>query len=310
MAASSVSLAACHAKLISLAFPYNERHKMTLSLDSIRTGKSLNPPRILLYAPHKFGKSSFGSNAPKPIFIQTEDGLGNIDVPSFPLAKSLPEVYEAMAILYTSEHDFQTLVLDSLDWLEPLIWAEVVKENPTDAKGRKITEVSDLGYGLGYKLAAQKWDEFLSRLNAIRLERNMTIILLAHDEVKKFDDPEKGTYNFYGPKLQKTAGEKVMEWADAILFGNYQVVLATDKGAFGAPDKVRVLGHGGRILLTQEKPSAMAGNRYNMPAEINIPADDTKWASAWTVIAKSVAYFEALTKGEIKAPTPVDKLPA
>lgn len=285
-------------------------NNMTLTIDSIKTGKSLNPPRILLYAPHKFGKSSFGSNAPKPIFIQTEDGLGNIDVPSFPLCKTLQDVYDAMGVLYTQDHPYQTLVLDSLDWLEPLIWAQVVKENPQDAKGRTITEVSDLGYGLGYKLAAQKWDEFLSRLNSIRLERNMTIVLLAHDEVKKFDDPEKGTYNFYGPKLQKTAGEKVMEWADAIIFGNYQVVLATDKGAFGAPDKVRVLGQGGRVLITQEKPSAMAGNRYNMPAEINIPADDTRWNEAWRVIAEHVVYYQALKKGDITAPSKPDALPA
>lgn len=282
---------------------------MTLTIDSIKTGRSLNPPRILLYAPHKFGKSSFGANAPKPVFIQTEDGLGNIDVPSFPLAKTLQDVYDAMGILYTEPHDFQTLILDSLDWLEPLIWAEVVKENPVDAKGRQIKEVSDLGYGLGYKLAAQKWEMFLQRLNAIRLERNMAIVFLAHEEVKKFDDPEKGTYNYYGPKLQKAAAEKVMEWVDATLFGNYQLVLATDKGAFGGPDKMRAMGQGTRILLAQEKPYAMAGNRYNIPQEVTIPADDTKWGAAWNQLATSVPYFAALTKGEIVAPSKRDEIP-
>ena len=34
------------------------------------------PPRILVYGTEGIGKSTFGSQAPKPIFVQTEDGLG------------------------------------------------------------------------------------------------------------------------------------------------------------------------------------------------------------------------------------------
>lgn len=262
-----------------------------ITLDAVQTGKDKTPPRILLYGPHKIGKSSFAANAPAPIFIQTEDGLGNIDVPRFPLATSLEEVYEAMAALYTGEHKFKTLVLDSLDWLEPLIAAAVIRENPVTSKGKAVKELSDYGYGDGYKLATLKWTEFLDRLNRIRLEKNMAIVLLAHEEVKKFDDPEKGTYNYYGPKLQKMASEKVMEWVDATFFASYQITVATEAGSFGGPDKKRVMGQGTRVVLTQEKPHAMAGNRYTIPQEIQIPAEDTGWGTAWKILAERVPYF-------------------
>lgn len=268
---------------------------MAISLASLQTGTNAFPPRILLYAPGGIGKTQCAANAPNPVFIQTEDGLGNIDVPHFPLAKTWQDVEDALVALYTEPHDYKTLVVDSLDWYEPLIWAQVIKENPVTSKGKAVTGIEDYGYGSGYKMATDKWIDFLDKCNKLRMDKNMTILFLAHDEVKKFDDPEKGTYNYYGPKLYKGAAEKVMEFVDAVFFGNYQLAIATDKGAFGGPDKVRVIGQGTRLILTQEKPSAMAKNRYNLPVEISIPEGDTKWDALWLQLAEHIPYFKKLT---------------
>jgi hypothetical protein len=266
-----------------------------LTLSNVQTGTSDFPARILLYAPGGIGKTKFGASAPSPIFIQTEDGLGNIDVPHFPLAKSWEEVEQAMAALYTEPHSYKTLIVDSLDWYENLIWNQVIKENPVNSKGKQVQDLVDLPYGEGYKLATAKWVEFLDKCNKLRMDKGMTIIFLAHDEIKKFDDPEKGTYNYYGPKLHKLAAEKVMEWVDITLFANYQVVLATEKGAFGGPDKVRVLGQNTRTVVTQERPSCMAKNRYNLPGEITIPEGDTNWNALWSQLAASVPNLKKLT---------------
>ena len=59
---------------------------MTNLLETIQTGRQSKPPRVLLYGVEGIGKSTFGSEAPKPIFIQTEDGLDEIDCDRFPLA--------------------------------------------------------------------------------------------------------------------------------------------------------------------------------------------------------------------------------
>ena len=63
---------------------------MAISLASIKRGVSETPPRILIYGVQGIGKSTFGASAPAPIFLPTEDGLGVIDAPSFPLARFLP----------------------------------------------------------------------------------------------------------------------------------------------------------------------------------------------------------------------------
>ena len=54
-------------------------------LEKIHTGKK--PPRIMLYGTEGIGKSTFAAQAPSPIFLPTEDGLGEIDCASFPLCK-------------------------------------------------------------------------------------------------------------------------------------------------------------------------------------------------------------------------------
>ena len=61
-------------------------------LDNIKRGKENKPPRLFIYGQEGVGKSTVGAAAPNPIFVQTEDGLGEIDTAKFPLAKNLADV--------------------------------------------------------------------------------------------------------------------------------------------------------------------------------------------------------------------------
>ena len=97
-------------------------------LENIQTGRENKPPRIMVYGQEGVGKSTLGASAPDPIFIQTEDGLGEIDTCKFPLAGSLSDVLAELTALRDEEHNFRTVVIDSLDWLERLIFDEVCKE--------------------------------------------------------------------------------------------------------------------------------------------------------------------------------------
>jgi len=100
-------------------------------LQQVQRGKAHLPPRILVYGTEGVGKSSLAATTPKPIFIQTEDGLGEIDCDRFPLAKSLDDVVAALTELETQPHDYQTVAIDSLDWLERLVWDHVCRREST-----------------------------------------------------------------------------------------------------------------------------------------------------------------------------------
>ena len=68
-------------------------------LETITTGKAQQPPRIMIYGSEGVGKSTFAASAPKPVFVQTEDGLSEIDCAKFPLCTSYAEVVDRKSVV-------------------------------------------------------------------------------------------------------------------------------------------------------------------------------------------------------------------
>lgn len=249
------------------------------------------PPRILIYGPQKIGKSSFGSLADSPVFVQAEDGLDNIDANAFPLAKTFQEIMTNLTELATQPHDFKTVVIDSLDWMEPMIWQQVCQEHNV----KTIEEVLK-GYGKGYVQALSVWREYIDAINYLREEKRMTVVQIAHTHIKRFENPETDAYDRYEIKLHKSASSLVMEHSDIILFANYFVGIKKEDKAMSKEGRKRAVGSGERVLYTEERPSFMAGNRYGLPAEI--PFD--KEGQYWNVIAQHVPFFNQPAQTEKK----------
>ena len=228
-------------------------------LETITTGKAQQPPRIMIYGSEGVGKSTFAASAPKPVFVQTEDGLSEIDCAKFPLCTSFAEVVEQLKAIRDGEHEFQTLCVDSLDWLERLIWDRVCADY-----GVKSIEKADGGYGKGYTYALTYWREIVNLLNEIRAKKRMAVILVAHAKVERFEDPEHPAYDRYQPRLHKSANSLVCEWADAVLFASRRMRVDSTTGK-AAP----VGADGGeRILRTNGSPACNAKNRYSLPSEM------------------------------------------
>jgi len=235
-------------------------------LEQIRSGRRHSPPRFLIYGTEGIGKSTTASQAPKPIFIPTEDGLDQIDCHSFPLAKSLDDVDSAVQVLSNEKHDFETLVVDSLDWLEQLVWDKLCQQY-----GVTNIEKVDGGYAKGYTHALTHWRRLLDSLNKLRLERGMCIVLLAHAKVEKFEDPEHSAYDRYSPRLHKHATALISEWCDGVLFATRKIITKTEDAGFGRDRTIASgLGKDGgdRVLRCVGSPTCVAKNRYNLPAEL------------------------------------------
>ncbi len=78
-------------------------------MQQMQSGRSSAPPRILVYGTEGIGKSTLAAGTPHPIFVQTEDGLGEISCHKFPLARSFADVQTALTELHTEQHDYPTL---------------------------------------------------------------------------------------------------------------------------------------------------------------------------------------------------------
>lgn len=240
-------------------------------LSSVTTEHRPTPPRVILYGTGGIGKTTWASNAPAPIMIRSENGIGNLKIPAFPVATAYEQIHNQLIALLDEPHEYKSVIIDSLDHTEPLIWDAVCRLN-----GKKTIE--EFGYGKGYNEALAFWRQMYALLSRINTERGMAIILLAHHEVKSYNDPANDPYDRYQIKLHKAASALAQEWADCILFATYRVV-TDDSGA-----RTRGIGCGERCVYTEERPSHVAKNRWSLPYEL--PLD---WVSFQEALKQSRA---------------------
>lgn len=235
-------------------------------LETVITGKTPKAPKIVLYGYEGVGKSMWAANAPNPIFVQTEDGLNQIETNKFPLAKTFAEVMNYLVAVRDEQHDFQTLVVDSLSGFEPMIWEDVCSKY-----GVKTIEKVDGGFGKGYVIALNWWTQFRDLLSQINEKRNMMIILIAHVGIQTVKDPETSTYDRTAPRLHPRAEGLISQWADAVLQAKQKFRIQKTAEGFGNERAIAapVGSDGGeRVIRTVGNAAVIAKNRYGLPEEI------------------------------------------
>lgn len=232
----------------------------------VLTGKQKKPRRIMVYGVPGVGKSTWAASAPGVIFMPTEDGIDDLDVPHFEQPKTYEDCLACLKYLGTEEHEFKTLVVDSADWLEKLIWEHLCREHEKSS----IDQVGG-GFGKGYTMAAGMMAKFISLLDRLRMAKGMGIIMVAHAKAERFEDPDGDGYDRYVPKLHKSSRELIMEWCDEVLFANYKTY--TREVDAGPKTITKGVGNGDRILRTTAKPSAVCKNRLGLPDEIELSWD-------------------------------------
>lgn len=236
-------------------------------LNQVTKGKIQQPFLGLIQGVDGVGKSSLGAQMPSPIFIGPESGTANLNVTRLSV-DSFASVMTAIKELTDDPHTYQSLVVDSLDWLEPLVWEHVV----FSASDKKIKSIEDFGYGKGYAFAIDEWRKMISALNALREKRKMNILFIAHTHVKIAKDPTVVTeYERYQLKLNDKAAALWREFVDVVLFANFETLTASDKKG-----KTRAFGDGARYLYTERRPGFDAKNRFGLPFQIALDWNELK----------------------------------
>jgi hypothetical protein len=229
-----------------------------------------------------WGKTSFGAQAPKPVFIQTggETGLETLidagrlpETPHFPAIQTWEDLLGAIECLRVEDHPYKTLVGDTLNGAEQLCHRFICDRDFNGQWGNQGFG----SYNKGYEVSLPEWTRFLAELDKLRSERKMAILWLCHTKVKPFKNPEGPDYDRYQPDVHEKTWGLSHKWADCVLFGNFEVTVQTDK-----PDAKRGKGVGGafRMLYTERHAAYDAKNRLGLPGEVEMgdsPAD--AWAS-------------------------------
>ena len=236
-------------------------------LEHVISGIVKKPEKMLIYGEPGVGKSTLASLCPKPIVVATEDGVSHIDVDKFPTCKTYLSVKKVLQFLSSKQHFYETVVVDSLDWLEKLIWAAVCQENNCDS-------IADLGYGKGYKKAAAKVAEIISLLDKI-VENGIHVVCIAHEKIEHVQNPETKDYHRHTPRLHNDANDLFTEWAYHVIFAYHKVIVKTEEGQWGS-ERGRGVG-GQRFLRCNTKPGAVAKNRAGAPDDIAFDVEGTEF---------------------------------
>lgn len=248
-------------------------NSLVASVADIVTESAPTPPRICVYGVPGIGKTTFAAHSYAPVFIECEQSLDKIQGelaaegikpgrwPEKPA--NLDDFKQMVDALGREEHPFGTLVVDTLESLERLIWADV-------CAAKHVRNIDEIDFGKGYTEAITHWTELLALLDHLRLAKGMAIILISHARTLTFKSPLSEGYDRYtlsihdGSEKIGSARRVVTGWCDHVLFANWRVTLTEDKRT-----KVkRGVGSGERVMYTEERPGFLAKHRGTMPDEM------------------------------------------
>jgi len=232
---------------------------------------TVKSPRIVVYGPPGVGKTTFAAMSEQPIFILTEEGLGDLeDIHAIPVdesgkphvATTFADVIDCFAALGSQDHDFKTVVIDSLDALEQLIWASTCRR-------MGYSSIEAPGWAKGYREANTEWDEFFACVSALRDIKNMTVIMIAHSAYTHINDPERPSYDTNTLNVHKYAIPIIVGTADIVGFAAQKVYTQADAIPGKKDDKrVRAVAGVKRELRLSISPAFTAKNRYHMPDSV------------------------------------------
>lgn len=221
----------------------------------IISGKVPKAQKIVLYGVEGIGKSTFASQFPNPLFIDTEDSTLHMNVKR--LAKPTSWTMLLQQIDFVKQNrPCQTLVIDTMDWAE-----EICKRHLMAANNWKA--IDSEGYGRKFVALAKEMGNLLNALSEV-IDAGIHVVVTAHAMLRKKEEPdEMGAYDRYELKLEKKTAPLVKEWADMVLFANYKTIIITDSKT----ESKKAQG-GQRVMYTTHRPTWDAKNRVGLPDEL------------------------------------------
>lgn len=225
---------------------------------NITKGKIARAQKIVFYGPEGIGKSTFASQFPEPLFIDTEGSTDNMDVARMDKPTSWTMMLQQIGWV-KQNHPCKTLVIDTIDWAERMAIEHICQMAQKNS-------IEDFGYGVGYIKLEEELGKFLNLLQEL-VDVGINVVLTAHAQIRNFNQPdEMGSYDRYELKLGKKTSARtsalVKEWADMVLFANYKVFAVEDTNG-----KKKAQG-GQRVIYTTHRPAWDAKNRFGLPDEI------------------------------------------
>lgn len=271
----------------------------TSRLGKAKKGRLRAPLRCIFYGPEGVGKTTLAANASDPIWIDAEDGSGRVNVaryefrdePGGHVPRTYQDILGAVDDLTRNPHDHKTLVIDTADKIESMLWRFIIERDRVRVKA-DLENIEDYGFSKGYTIAVDEWRALCSRLDTLRSTRGMGIILLAHSHVTSFKNPEGEDYERFSMQLNAKAGGFLKSWADIVGFCRFDEGSAKLAGA----KKVKGWSTGRRMMSLVRTAAYDAKGRGGMPAELDLDP-----VNPWAPLQKAIDDADGLNASALQA---------
>lgn len=227
----------------------------------IKKGTIRKALRVVVYGPEGIGKSTFASQFPGAVFIDTEGSTNQMDVARFPKPTSWEMLIQEIQQVIYDPGSVGTLIIDTIDWAQQQCVESVCMKYQQDG-------IEGFGYGKGYSYVYEEFGRMLNLLNDV-VDKGTNVVLIAHSVIRTFTKPdEMGQFDRYEMKLfnsQKCSiTGMVKEWSDLLLFANYETYITEDQKT-----KKKYASGNKRVMYTEHTAAYDAKNRFGMPPKLD-----------------------------------------
>lgn len=264
---------------------------------TISAGIMHTAQKVVLYGPEGIGKSTFAAQFPDPLFIDTEGSTKLLDVRRLDTPSSWEMLIEEVKFVKAHPNLCKTLVIDTADWAEKMLLDSICAQY-------KVKSIEDFGYGKGYTFVYEGFGKLLNALEDL-ICAGINVCVTAHATMRKFEQPdEMGAYDRWEMKLSKKVAPMLKEWADMVLFANYQTFVVKQDNKM-LHDKVQ---GGKRVVYTSHNPCWDAKNRHGLPEQIDFSFSAIAHLIPAEGAQATAAGAQQDTFREVVEPSPVESL--
>ena len=229
-----------------------------MSLSEMLEKPQIRPVRVTILGEAGVGKTSLANTFPSPVFMRFEDGMASLGADAPPCTPVLTSTEEAMTYLNAlgeDEHDFQTLVVDSVTALASICERETLEACP---KGSKTIAASHSGYGAGFQFAAGLINHVFNVTTMLQRHRDMHVVYIAHAGTEVIEPVDSDPYMRLTLKMNKRLAPCFIDDVDVV------GLLKLKAAVFGGGDRKKVKTDGTRILDCLPSPSSVSKNRFGV----------------------------------------------